>query len=254
MRATSGTHILFDFFGTLVEYSPSRTEQGYHGSHRLLRELGATGAYAEYPAFLAAWARTFAEFDRRSAADDREFSMTEVVTEFLAPVLRRPPEPDEVDAFATRYLAEWNTTVRYPPGIADLIRGLAGSHRLAVVTNTHHAPLVPDHLAAMGLAGEFAAVVTSVDVGWCKPHPRIYAAALETLGVAASEAVFVGDSFEPDFAGPRRAGIEAFLIDPERRAPVPEARRLDTVFDLPERLAAGEPGGAPAPRRRRSSS
>jgi hypothetical protein len=30
------TGILFDFFGTLVEYSASRVEQGYDATHKLL--------------------------------------------------------------------------------------------------------------------------------------------------------------------------------------------------------------------------
>ncbi len=34
------TVVFFDFFGTLVDYSPSRTEQGYHRTHASLDELG----------------------------------------------------------------------------------------------------------------------------------------------------------------------------------------------------------------------
>ena len=42
MTADGITHVLLDFFGTLANYSPSRTEQGYHRTHALARSLGVT--------------------------------------------------------------------------------------------------------------------------------------------------------------------------------------------------------------------
>ena len=44
--------ILFDFFGTLVEYSASRVEQGYYATHKLLR---TNGIDISYTAFLDSW-------------------------------------------------------------------------------------------------------------------------------------------------------------------------------------------------------
>ncbi|MFI7574792.1 HAD family hydrolase [Micromonospora sp. NPDC049497] len=229
-----GTHLLLDFFGTIVDYSPSRTDQGYPESHALLRRWGAD---LSRPDFLTAWSAVCAEFDRRSDADDSEFSMTEVGTEFLARVLGEPAAPADVETFVVTYLREWNSAVRVPAGMPDLLADLAATRRLAVVTNTHRADLVPGHLAAMGVAHLVDAVVTSVEVGWRKPHPAIYAAALDTLGVPASAAVFVGDTFVADYAGPEAVGIRAFLIDATARHPVPAERRLDSLFDLPGRLA-----------------
>lgn len=234
-RHESTTHVLFDFFGTLVDYSPSRTEQGFGRSHDVLRGLGARLGYDE---FLSTWSRVCAEFDVSSDADDHEYSMTEVATGFLRGALGREPGLAEADEFVSAYLAEWNTGVGYPPGIGELVAGLAARYRLAVVTNTHEPDLVPGHLAAMGLTSLFDAVVTSVEVGWRKPHPKIYRAALDRLGVGPSSAVFVGDTFRADFDGPRRAGIRAYLIDPARREPVPDDQRLSSIFELPSRLSA----------------
>ena len=46
------THLLFDFFGTLVDYSASWTEQGYPRSHALVRSRGSD---IQYERFLAEW-------------------------------------------------------------------------------------------------------------------------------------------------------------------------------------------------------
>lgn len=229
------TVILFDFFGTLVDYSPAHTGQDHARSHDLLRLFGADLALADY---LAAWSNTWQDFERRSDRDDREFSVTDAGTEFLTGALGRPPLGAEVEAFVAAYISEWNAGVTYPAGTIDCVRDLARDHRLAVVTNTHQPDLVPNHLDAMGLLPLFEAVVTSVEVGWRKPHPVIYATALDALGVDAASAVFVGDTYTPDFVGPEEVGITAFLIDPHRRATVPEDRRLTSVVDLPSRLEA----------------
>jgi putative hydrolase of the HAD superfamily len=231
--------VLFDFFGTLVDYDPARTAQDHRGSHGILRRLGADLPYAD---FLSAWSQAVEAFDRRGDADDSEFTVTEVAETFLAGALGRRPAAAEAEEFAAAYVAEWSTGVRYLPGLPGLLRDLAAGHRLAVVTNTHWPALVPGHLAAMGLADRFAAVVTSVDVGWRKPHPRIFAAALAALGIEPAEAVFVGDTYVPDFVGPERAGIPAYLIDPAGVAPVPADRRLASLFDLPSRLGLTRPG------------
>jgi putative hydrolase of the HAD superfamily len=52
------------------------------------------------------------------------------------------------------------------------------------------------------------------------------------------DALFVGDSFDPDYVGPRALGMRALLIDPEGRAPVPVADRLASVLELRGRIWA----------------
>jgi putative hydrolase of the HAD superfamily len=220
--------ILFDFFGTLVSYSPSRVDQGYPRSHAFVREYGSALSYDD---FLAEVDACFASFDRRSDIDDREFSMGEVAEAFLS----NAGIGGDPAAFERHYLAEWSAGVVVPPGLPDLLAGLRRTHRLAVVSNTHSSAMVPDLLRGAGIAGLFDAVVLSVDVGRRKPHPAMYAAALDALDIPAGEAIFVGDSYSADFAGPGAAGITAFLIDPRKAADVPPERRIDSVFDLRSR-------------------
>jgi putative hydrolase of the HAD superfamily len=229
MVPTKITHLLLDFFGTIVDYSPSRTAQDYSATYGRLQRLGTRLAYRE---FLTLVDDVFARFDARSAEDLSEFSMREPSEMIVATALGRPASTVEVDAFVETYLGDWNTAVCYPDGMSDLLRDLAGRYRLAVVSNTHHSALVPAHLRAMGVADLFDAVVLSVDVGHRKPHPAMFRAALERLDVGAESVLFVGDSYQADYAGPREQGIAALLIDPGKSAPVPDSDRLQSLFDL----------------------
>jgi putative hydrolase of the HAD superfamily len=49
-------------------------------------------------------------------------------------------------------------------------------------------------------------------MGYMKPHPSIFRAALDQLGCAASDAVMVGDSVSQDIQGALRAGMRAVLL------------------------------------------
>src|SRR5205807_7485017 len=134
------------------------------------------------------------------------------------------------------YLREWNTGVLYRPEIPEVVKNLASRFRLAVVTNTHWESLVPTHLANIGIAGYFDAVIMSVQVGRRKPHPAIYAEALNRLRITAQSAIFAGDTYLADYAGPVAAGMSAFVIDPYAKYDVPADRRLAALRDLPVRL------------------
>jgi HAD superfamily hydrolase (TIGR01549 family) len=85
------------------------------------------------------------------------------------------------------------------------------------------------------------AVVGSRAHGRVKPHPTIFQAALELLGVEAPHAVMVGDSLDEDVEGARALGMRAILIDREERHPEVEERLTD-LYGLPAALGLRRPG------------
>jgi HAD superfamily hydrolase (TIGR01549 family) len=84
------------------------------------------------------------------------------------------------------------------------------------------------------------AVVGSRAHGFVKPHPTIFQAALEQLGVEPAEAVMVGDSLEEDVEGARALGLRAILIDRDNRHPEVE-ERLTNLYGLPAALRLARP-------------
>ena len=106
------------------------------------------------------------------------------------------------------------------PDTADV---LAGLHRqgikTAVVSNI--AFDVRPAFAAIGAADYVDAFVLSFEVGAVKPDAAIFEAALTQLGVAAEDAVMVGDSEEAD-GGAQALGCGFLLVDP-----LPTTQRAD---------------------------
>lgn len=228
------THVLFDFFGTLVAYSDSRVEQGYAQTYELLLARGAELGYAE---FLERWSDSFEELESRAQGSLDEYSMDAVCEQFLSRVLPVFPDGGLVARFRDTYLSEWNGAVRYIPGVRELLAELAEAFTLVVVTNTHHAGLVHGHLHAMGLAEHFAEVVTSVEYGKRKPSACIFERALALSSGKPETSVYVGDSFTADYLGATNAGLRCLLIDPERRHEVPDANRIAHILEVRALLA-----------------
>lgn len=106
----------------------------------------------------------------------------------------------------------------------DDARALLASLRLrgyavGVVTNTiFPGHLLRTNLSRLGIAGYIDSLVTSVDVGFGKPHPAPYQRALAELKLTPHEAIFVGDREETDVAGARAAGMRAVLLERTSRA------------------------------------
>ena len=97
------------------------------------------------------------------------------------------------------------------PATLDALR--ARGLKLGLLSNT--ARDLEAFVAHHGLTVD--AVLTSRAHGKTKPHETIFFRMLELLGVAADEAVMVGDAIEDDIEGARAVGMRALLVDREGR-------------------------------------
>lgn len=127
---------------------------------------------------------------------------------------------DLVEALAcqarARYLtvADWLVYDDALP-ILSLLTRLGWRH--AIVSN--HVPELPALVEGLGLAPFFDTVITSAVVGYEKPHPEIYRAALDAMG-RPRRAWMIGDNVTADVLGAERAGMRAILVrgdDPRAR-------------------------------------
>jgi putative hydrolase of the HAD superfamily len=102
---------------------------------------------------------------------------------------------------------------RADPGARAAIReAKAAGLVVGVVSNSNGSAHALLHGA--GLASELDFVIDSGLVGVEKPDPRIFRLGLERAGVAAHEAVYIGDLYSIDVLGSRAAGLGSVLLDP----------------------------------------
>lgn len=124
----------------------------------------------------------------------------------------------------------------HPGTIGALERLRRGGYRLAVVSNSDGR--AEEGLEAAGLRGFFECVIDSQLVGFEKPDPRIFRAALDRLGLVPAEALYVGDIYEVDVVGARRAGMEVVLLDPLGNHAGRDVRTAASIAEVAEYVLA----------------
>jgi FMN phosphatase YigB (HAD superfamily) len=105
------------------------------------------------------------------------------------------------------------SAVEVPNTHVDFLGRISERYPLALVSNFDHGPTAREIVERDGVAGYFDPIVISDDHGWRKPHPSIFSDTLATLGVAADEALYVGDSAEDDVVGAKGAGLDIAWVN-----------------------------------------
>jgi putative hydrolase of the HAD superfamily len=153
--------ILFDFFGTLVHYEADLSRLPYPQSHEL---LDGWGHDLSHDGFVRLWDMATMNLERKAVESHQEFSMMDTAPEFAASCPRALTD-QQCHLLISTFLNEWKLHVMPVPGAADMLKRLAGSARLGVVSNTHDPTMVPEMLAAFDMAPMVDLVVLSVSHG-----------------------------------------------------------------------------------------
>lgn len=97
------------------------------------------------------------------------------------------------------------------PGTREALLRLAKKYRLGVISNADGK--IADILAHCGISDCFETITDSGIVGKEKPHPAIFEAALQSLGVGADESLFTGDVYAVDYLGATQVGMHSIVFD-----------------------------------------
>ncbi len=107
--------------------------------------------------------------------------------------------------------------VQFIKGVPETLKSLKEmGYMLGIVTDTAN----PIHVKLRwfergGFGNVWDSIISSHEIGVEKPDPRIYAAALQQLGLSASQAVFVGHSAE-ELDGARLCGMKTIAFNYEK--------------------------------------
>lgn len=121
------------------------------------------------------------------------------------------------------------------PEVQPTLEFLANHYRLGVITNGNA------DVGRLGLADYFHFTLCAEDLGVGKPDPQPFEEALRRSGIAAGEAVHVGDHPLDDIAGAQGAGMRAVWFNPRGVAWSGQGRpdaEIRSLRELPERVRA----------------
>ncbi len=147
-------------------------------------------------------------------------------------------DPDRWEKFITMTMDGWVDHTTLYPGTLEVLAALRDNGiATGIVSVNDEAPL-QRLVDGCGLRPHLDLVLSSEAARSCKPDPRIFEQALAALGVAASEAVFIGDMIDMDIVGANRVGIRSVLttqgsgVFPDSIADGPERSPDHIITDI----------------------
>lgn len=231
--------VLFDLFDTLVMFEPSLLpvveldgETWNSTAEDVFGEMKDSLGRMEFRDFRGPFVQSHRELMELRKKDLREYPNRKRFEMFMDKTGLRKDDAT-IEAFVRSHMKSLCRAMVYPPRHTETLLYLRKKGcRLCVVSNFDHAPTARGLLEKFEIAGFFEQVVISEEVGWRKPHRKIFETALRKLDVSASEAVFVGDNPEADVTGSAGCGMDAVWV--KRNGPTMEAKPKFTIEDLCE--------------------
>ncbi len=241
------TAVLFDFYGTLAESDGTGlrvadvlTEHGYELPDDVARRYWQDGLDG-------------IEHDEHSVSREHYVAwQTQRMHGLLGECGVEPAVADVI--IARLQAASARPKMRAYDDAAEVLTSLRAEGVVVAVCSNWDWDLA-EAVAEAGLTDHVDVLISSAWVGARKPHTRIYARALDELGLAPDAVLFVGDTWNCDVDGPLAHGMRPVYVRRSHREPDTTAPAIvpDDVIVLPDlrgvvELALGRPERATSPR------
>lgn len=219
--------VLFDLDDTLIDH----TTAFLTGTEALYRCVGPAASLEDFSRRWSASQRR--HYDRFLAGEISHDEQRRARTRDVVGSTLSDAEADDVFAvYHDAYEAAWTLF----PDVLPCLERLSG-YRLGVISNGQRQQQMTK-LARTGVADRFDFVLISEECGYAKPHAQIFQTACDRVGVLPNRALYVGDLYELDAVGARRAGMTGVWLDRrsshriEHKPPV-----IASLTELPDLVA-----------------
>lgn len=117
------------------------------------------------------------------------------------------------NAISQNYWQKYKKNCYVDESVKSALSCLSKKYKCGIVSNFMVEGGIEELLKTHGIYKYFDFVVTSINVGWKKPHRIIYDKATELARVEKEQVLFIGDNYICDYDGPIKYGFHAVLLD-----------------------------------------
>ncbi|MDE0159796.1 MAG: HAD family hydrolase [Candidatus Dadabacteria bacterium] len=229
--------VLFDLFDTLVMFEPSLLPKvmlngetwnstAQHVFTRMRSSLGEMGFKDFYEPFVESH-RELLELRKKDLREYPNRKRFEIFMEKMG----LKEDDGMLEKFVFSHMEGLCGAMVYPEHHTEILLYLKEKgYRLSVVSNFDHAPTARELLRKFGIADFFEHIVISEEVGWRKPHRKIFEFALARFDESPSDVIFIGDDPEADIMGSSNCGIDSVWV--KRREQFAQAKPKFIIKDL----------------------
>jgi HAD superfamily hydrolase (TIGR01662 family) len=224
--------ILFDLGNTLIYFDADWQAVIREGISKAVNSLIGMGYRLDQDGFAAEFLKVLQDHYSRRSQDYHEIPSEQLLRSLLVAHGHSLVSPAHLRTALNALYAVSQAHWRVEPDATATLRSLETlGCKLGMISNAGDTPDVQTLVNNAGLRPFFKKIWISAEVGFRKPHPRMYELALDYFQVAPKEAVMVGDSLAEDILGAINMGIATIWLT--RRADTPEnqANKLRIIPD-----------------------
>ncbi len=205
--------VFLDLGDTLVHLDQPWEDIFHANLQQLYNYLTTQGLKLESQKFAKTFVKQF-----NAASDQSNLSKIEIpMEEIISKVLTKSGLQHEGMDLPTKAMIEFfkpeiESWQVYPDTIETLTALERQGYVMGIVSNAKSDYAVHAILQRRNLSGFFKIIVSSAALRIRKPRREIFTQALSSLGVNASDAIFVGDSMEADVAGSKNVGMRSIHL------------------------------------------
>ncbi|MDV2582365.1 HAD family hydrolase [Alkalibacillus haloalkaliphilus] len=119
------------------------------------------------------------------------------------------------------------------PNLNRMLETLRDHHLMLGVISNGRGQFQLDNIQALGIEDYFETILISEWEGMKKPDPQIFYKALEALGVAPAESIYVGDHPENDIKASQNVGMKSVWMKDERYDGVQADFIIEDLTEVP---------------------
>ncbi|MEM3731556.1 MAG: HAD family hydrolase [Candidatus Bathyarchaeia archaeon] len=202
--------VIFDFIGTLTNVRNYSLEIS---KKKLYNAIVGAGFEINLESFLEAYSRAHEKYRIIRYQKFIEVTNAVWISEALNNLgYKTTPKDTRIKAAVNVFFEDYLESLELRPCVKKLLNKLFTQYKLGLVSNFTYAPVIYAGVRKLNLNKFFNAILVSEEVGWRKPHEKIFEEALKRLKTSSADTVYVGDSPLEDIKGAKALGMRTVFV------------------------------------------
>ncbi|MGQ4810095.1 Phosphoglycolate phosphatase [Candidatus Entotheonellaceae bacterium PAL068K] len=196
----------FDLFDTLITVQNLVLQEAVG---RLIRCLHAQGLAVDGETFEPVYqeaARHHMQTARRQGRETHNRFWISTALNQLGHAIA--PNDHRITQTVDAYFSAFIEHASLLPHTRETLVALRRRYRLGLLSNFTHGPAVRTILDRLGLTQLLDVILISGELGYRKPHPRVFVALQRHISLPKAQIAFIGDDPEADVRGAQEAGLQ----------------------------------------------
>ncbi|EFK10130.1 HAD hydrolase, family IA, variant 1 [delta proteobacterium NaphS2] len=212
----------FDLFNTLIMADTDTLTKAFS---RMQESLGRHGFYLETEVYKKVYYDAAIALIQQARKDGRETHNRFWISAALLKMgYEVSPDDPRIAATVEDYFSAFYDSCHCVPGAKSMLERLKGEFHLGLLSNFTHWPAALEIIDRLELAAFFDFRLISGQLGYRKPHKKVFEALENGFEASRDEIIYVGDDVDADVNGALGAGIQPiwFTYVLENNPPIPE--------------------------------